>query len=397
MTAPNRLPNDQPQLEADIDSVHIVWPGGQRSRHLYYWLRENCHCPKCTHPDAWERIVDFLGIPLDIAPASLRAGGDGLHIEWPAHDAPCDGSFFSWTWLDAHRSESPARLARKKQPRTWTANDLDKDALSVDFGNVMASDSELRQLLSHIDDLGVGFVTGLPCETGTVLVLAERIAFIEESHFGRYFRVESKPNAENLAYTPGSLPPHNDLVSRQHLPGIQFLHCLAHDATGGDSVLVDSVACAEELRRRDRAAFELLSTRAVVFSSSGDTWQIVNRATVIDVDEDGDIVGSRCHPALLGPVDIEPERQMDFYRAYRQFLAIATSETMQFRFRLSAGECQVFDNHRTMHARDAFDLASGHRLFEGCYVCRDDLLSRLEVLRRSREAREAREEGLPRH
>ena len=291
MTAPNRLPNDQPRLEADTDSVHIVWPGGQRSRHLYYWLRENCHCPKCTHPDAWERIVDFLGIPLDIAPASHRAGGDGLHIEWPAHDAPCDGSFFSWTWLDAHRSESPARLARKKRPRTWTANDLDKDALSVDFGNVMASDSGLRQLLSHIDDLGVGFVTGLPCETGTVLVLAERIAFIEESHFGRYFRVESKPNAENLAYTPGSLPPHNDLVSRRYLPGIQFLHCLAHDATGGDSVLVDSVACAEELRRRDRAAFELLSTRAVVFSSSGDTWQIVNRATVIDVDEDGDIVG----------------------------------------------------------------------------------------------------------
>ena len=99
----------------------------------------------------------------------------------------------------------------------------------------------------------------------------------------------------------------------------------------------------------------------------------------------GTSLGSRCHPALLGPVDIEPELQMDFYRAYRKLLEIATSQEMQFRFRLAAGECQLFDNHRIMHARTAFDPDSGPRLFEGCYVCRDDFESRLEVLRRRGE------------
>ena len=382
MSEPNRVPRDLPRLEARGDSVHINWPNGQHSRHLYYWLRENCHCSQCTHPDAWERMLDFLAVPLDIAPASISSDEDGVHIEWPPDDATCHGSFYSWTWLDTHRAEGSARLDRKRRARAWATNKLDKASLSVDYGQAMAGDSPLLRLLSHVDDTGVGFVTGMPVAERTVMALAERIAFIEESHFGRYFRVESKPNAENLAYTPRALLPHNDLGSRRHPPGIQFLHCLVNDATGGESVLVDSIACAHELRRADSTAFEVLSTCPVTFSSIADDWHIVNRATVIDVDEDGDIQGTRCHPALLGPIDIEPERQMDFYRAFRELLEIATNREMQFRFRLAAGECQVFDNHRILHARSAFDPASGHRLFEGCYVCRDDFVSRLEVLRR---------------
>ncbi len=382
MSEPNRSPNDVPRLASGTDSVTIDWPDGQHSRHLYYWLRENCHCSQCTHPDAWERMLDFLAIPLDIVPASIHAAADGVHIEWPPHDSPCEGTFYSWTWLDAHRSERAARLARKKRHRAWHHDTVDKAVLSVAYGDVMASDAGLLELLAHVEEKGVGFVTGMPSAAGTVMVLAERIAFVEESHFGRVFRVESKPNAENLAYTPRALLPHNDLSSRRHLPGIQFLHCLVNDATGGESVLVDGIACAEELRRSDPAAFEVLSGCRVAFTSIADTWHIVNRATVIDVDEDGDVRGTRCHPALLGPVDIEPDRQMAFYRAYRQFLALATSEAMQFTFRLAAGDCQVFDNHRMMHARSAFDPSSGHRLLEGCYVCRDDLFSRLEVLRR---------------
>ena len=371
-----------PTPEAGTDSVYIVWPGGNRSRHLYYWLRENCHCPKCTHPAAWERTVDFLAIPLDIAPASLSADARGLRIEWPDHDAPCDGSFFSWAWLDAHRMERGARLRRKQQPRSWSATDFSKRAVSVDFADVMTSDAGLLELLEHVDDKGVALVKGMPSHDDDVLALAERIALVEGSHFGRHFTVESKPDAENLAYTPRQLYPHNDLPSRRYPPGIQFLHCLRNDATGGDSVLVDGIACAEALRQLDRGAFELLSTREISFTSTADDWHIVNRATVIDVDEDGAIVGTRLHPALIGPVDIEPESQMAFYRAHRRFLSIASSEEMQFRFRLNAGECQVFDNHRIMHARLGFDPKSGRRLLQGCYICRDDFHSRLELLRR---------------
>ena len=372
----------RPRVEPGTDGVDIAWPGGERSRHLYYWLRENCHCPKCTHPHAWERTVDFLSIPLDIAPESLSAGAEGLHIEWPRHDAPCDGSSFSWAWLDAHRMERSARLQRKRRLSARRSGQWNKQEMSVDFGKTMTFDAGLLELLEHVEDKGVALVTGLPAEDLVVLTLAGRIALIEGSHFGHHFNVESKPDAENLAYTPHKLYPHNDLPSRRYPPGIQFLHCLQNDATGGDSVLVDGIACADALRQSDPDAFELLSTRDVTFTSIADDWHIVNRASVIDVDEDGDIRGTRLHPALIGPVDIEPERQKAFYRAHRELLRIASSDEMQFTFRLEAGECQVFDNHRIMHARLGYDPSSGRRLLQGCYVCRDDFVSRLELLRR---------------
>ncbi len=371
-----------PAVQARADSLEIAWPGGYRSRHLYYWLRENCHCPKCTHYDAWERIVDFTAIPLDIKPAAFSGDGHGLHITWPEHGAACDGTFYSWDWLNRHRSEQAVRLARKKRHRAWTAAEFDHRGVSVDYARAMSSNEGLLELLEHVDDTGVAIVTGVPVENLAVVALAERVAFLEESHFGRYFDVESKPNPENLAYTPQALYPHNDLPSRRHLPGIQFLHCLHNDARGGESILVDSIAAARKLQRTDTAAFDLLSTLKVRFTSMDDDWHIVNRGVVIEVDEDGDIIGTRLHPALLGPVDIEPELQAEFYRAHRAFLGIVTSAEIQYRFRLNKGDCQVFDNTRIMHARSAFDPNSGYRHLQGCYVCKDDFQSRLEVLRR---------------
>lgn len=152
---------------------------------------------------------------------------------------------------------------------------------------------------------------------------------------------------------------------------------------GGDSVFVDGIDAAIQLRSVDPDAFELLSARSVTFKSVSETWEISNRAPAVTVDEDGDIVGTRLHPALLGPVDIDPDEQPAFYRSHRALLEIALDPAMQFRFRLDAGDCVIFDNERVVHARTAFDAATGVRHLQGCYVCRDDLQSRLNVLRRA--------------
>ncbi|WP_206326411.1 TauD/TfdA family dioxygenase, partial [Pseudomonas viridiflava] len=47
-----------------------------------------------------------------------------------------------------------------------------------------------------------------------------------------------------------------------------------------------------------------------------------------------------------------------------------------------AGRVVVLDNRRTLHARNAFDPATGVRHFQGSYVDRDELLSRILVLQR---------------
>ena len=50
-------------------------------------------------------------------------------------------------------------------------------------------------------------------------------------------------------------------------------------------------------------------------------------------------------------------------------------------FRLNAGECIVFDNHRIAHGRASFIKGSGARHLRGCYVDRGDLRSVYRVLR----------------
>ena len=370
-----------PGIETHPDRLTLTWSAGDRSTYLYYWLRENCGCPKCMHPDAWERTADFMAIPLDIKPATCSADAAGLHLTWPAHGAPCDGSHYNWDWLDRHRAERAARLARKVR-HTGRAGSPRKESLSVPFSGMMGRDADLQRLLENIEATGLGIVTEAPTDHLAVIRIAERIAYVEESHFGRYFDVVSEVHPENLSYTPDALHPHNDLPSRQHLPGVQLLHCRRNEVAGGDSVLVNSVAAAERLRRDDPEAFDMLSTRRVTFTSVGKDWEIANRATIIEVDEDGDVVGTRLHPALLGPVDIEPDEQLAFYRSHRALLNVALDPEMQFRLRLNEGDCMIFANARIVHARSAFDANTGSRHLQGCYVGWDDLRSRLNVLRR---------------
>jgi gamma-butyrobetaine dioxygenase len=72
-----------------------------------------------------------------------------------------------------------------------------------------------------------------------------------------------------------------------------------------------------------------------------------------------------------------------YYAAYRQFSALTRDPRFIVRRRLEAGQMWCFDNRRTLHARQAFDPASGLRFLRGCYLDRDELLSRIRVLERT--------------
>ena len=70
-------------------------------------------------------------------------------------------------------------------------------------------------------------------------------------------------------------------------------------------------------------------------------------------------------------------------RALRTFAAVIRDSALECRYRLSPGELLIFDNRRVLHGRAAFDPATGGRHLQGCYVDRDQLLSRIRVLERA--------------
>ena len=87
--------------------------------------------------------------------------------------------------------------------------------------------------------------------------------------------------ATDLAYTSLPLDPHTDNPYRCPVPGVQLLHCLANETSGGLSTLVDGFAAAEALRARDKAAFEVLTRTPVRFRYRDDTTDLVASAPPI--------------------------------------------------------------------------------------------------------------------
>ena len=219
----------------------------------------------------------------------------------------------------------------------------------------MAGDDALLEMLEHIDATGVALVTGMPSEHLAVIRLAERIAFIEESHFGRWFDVESKPNPENLAlYAAGAVPAQRP--PQPHAPAGYPVPALPAERRAGRGTASWSIPSLRpgNCNRRDRAAFNLLSTHKVTFTYVTEDRHIVNRGCVIEIDEDGDIIGTRPAPGAAGTGGHRTGVTGAVLPAHRAFLGIVTSAQMQYRFRLNKGDCQVFDNHRIMHARSEF-------------------------------------------
>ena len=367
-------------VEAMADRVSITWDSGDQSVFHYLWLRDNCPCPACRHQSVPERLIDSLSIPTDVAPARLEVTPAGdLHVEWDGDD---HRSCFDGSWLAEHAYDVAPQPCVSQ--RTLWAEHPTGPPPETDYDEIMGADEGLLAWLHQIARHGFSFVRGAPPVPRTVVGLAERIAFLRNSNFGLLWDVVSKPDPDSLAYTAHALAPHVDLVSREMLPGVQFLHCLVFDATGGDSVLVDGFACAAELAATDADAFELLTTTPLRFRyRDGAGTDISARVPMIRLDPDGEICEVRYSNALLAPLDVAAEEMLATYRAVRAFGGLLRSGRFERRLRLAPGDVMCFDNYRVLHGRTEFDPNSGPRHLQGCYVDRDDFLSRIRTLEAS--------------
>jgi trimethyllysine dioxygenase len=78
------------------------------------------------------------------------------------------------------------------------------------------------------------------------------------------------------------------------------------------------------------------------------------------------------------PFILPPEQQRRFYRALATFAGLCAEPSLHYRRRLLPGSMVMFDNWRLLHAREAY---VGYRRLAGAYLNREDVESRLRVLR----------------
>jgi gamma-butyrobetaine dioxygenase len=361
-------------ITQQVDHLIVQWSDGSSSRFHYVWLRDNCGCVRCKHAIG-ERTVDVLSIPLDITP-TCAVIADGLDLVWPDGHA----TTYETAWLRANSYDVEQRPSPHR-PILWRT-ELASNLPEISYDHVMGSDAGLLAWLYLLRDYGVCFVRGVPTDPGMVLDVAGRIGFLRNTNFGILFDVESKPDPDSLAYTSHRLNCHSDLPNREMPPGLQFLHCLVFEATGGDSILVDAFACADELRSVDPDAFDVLTTTPIRYRYSGPDAELSARSPIIRLDADGELFEIRYSNALLAPLEVAPDKMMDTYRAIHRFAGLLQSPDFEIKTRLQPGDLMSFHNNRVLHGRDVFDPNSGPRHLQGCYVDLDDFLSRIRVLER---------------
>jgi gamma-butyrobetaine dioxygenase len=227
---------------------------------------------------------------------------------------------------------------------------------------------------------GVAILDGLPDSDEALEAAANLIGFPRPTFFGPYFDVRMHADPDNLAYTAKALELHTDVPAEDLAPGVQFLHCRRNSVEGGESLFVDGAAVAAELRRTHPDDFRLLCETLVPFYNEHDAYDMRARQRVIELDDQGDIAGVTISQHMADVFDHDQRFLDAYYPAFCRFGRLLQDPRFVMRFRLTAGECIVLDNHRIVHARAAFVAQSGERHLRGTYTDRGELRSRWRKL-----------------
>ena len=236
-------------------------------------------------------------------------------------------------------------------------------------------------LLSDFQELGFVIVKNTSTEEGTVIKFAEMFGPVRTTNFGKHFDVVSKPEANDLAYTSLGIKAHTDNPYRKPMPGIQILHCISNEAKGGDSSLVDGYAVAEYLKINEPEMFEILTNTDVLFKFVDKDIILENYGKLIELDHNGKYLQSRFSGRLDYVPYLDPLQLEKFYAARKKLFHLYESEEFELNFRLDSGMLMMFDNIRVLHGRTEYDVNTGFRHLQGCYIDHDSTEGKLRRLK----------------
>ena len=339
------------------------------------WLRERSEAPEAMDRTTGQRLHDPSDLPLDLSITDiLDLGADRFEVRFSDHHAAV---------YDA------ARLAREialpagdhdlPPVRLWTGDLTDLPRFAWDA----AADAATRRTwVEAFLEYGVVIFSGVPTTDRSVIRVGETFGHVRHTNFGDLFDVRSVPNANDLAYTAIELGAHTDNPYRTPVPGVQLLHCLINETTGGLSTLVDGLAVATALRERDPEAFAALTETPVRFRFQDPVTELVASAPPIELDVTGAIRGIHMSPRLDYVPLMAPDRLDAYYRARKVFDHMLRDPAFEIRFLLEDGDLVMFDNVRLLHGRTSFDPSEGLRHLQGCYIDIDGPRSLYRVLRR---------------
>ncbi|MCU1389504.1 MAG: gamma-butyrobetaine dioxygenase [Ilumatobacteraceae bacterium] len=367
------LPEGTPSsVDVTADAVTVAFAdalGGATAATFHpTWLRDNCPCDECrivqTDERRWQPWRDVES-PQAV---SAKIVDGALHV----------------TWNSGHRSTYSAaafaNIDRASHRGTWTGRAWTAGYEIERFDHAAATNDMVtrRRLFEAFRRDGAIVVTGSPVVPGSVLDLVRTLGLtIRDSSLGLIFDVKLDPAGYNIAFTAEEVPPHNDNAQYTNPPSGQVLAMLVNDATGGESVVVDSWSVLEQLEALDPGAVDVLSRVAVGHRQYSTEAEGFSRNPLVVRDRDGHVRHLRFSNQLMQPLEYDDPDLAAWYRAYRLLGTIVSDPANHVSFRLSAGDTLFVNNHRVLHSRTAF-VPDGPRHLQDIYFDVDDVMGHLD-------------------
>jgi len=383
------LPNDAgsadlPKVGGDAKQVAVGWDGRTWSRFHHIWLRDHCRCAECFHAITKQRLQNTFEIPKDIAPLRTSAKPEGLEVIWNTADQ--HASLYPWAWLKANSYDPP--LPEKSSGATakvlW-GSEISKAPPTVAYEDVMNGDAGLHKWLSNIDRFGFSFISGVPATPEATEEMSERIGFIRETQYGRFWDFTSDLAKGDTAYTTLALGAHTDNTYFTDPCGLQLFHLLEHTGgTGGATLLVDGFHVASILKEQHPGAYRLLSEVPIPAHAAGEPSALYRPTPVRGYPTLGHNLTTKALTQVRWNNDdrsvmnhLEAGIVEEWYDAIRLWNAALRSAESEYWVQLQPGTAVVVDNHRVLHGRSGF---SGKRRMCGAYIGVDEYQSKLAVL-----------------
>ncbi|KNC80460.1 hypothetical protein SARC_07176 [Sphaeroforma arctica JP610] len=357
----------------------LDWQDGHRSAFHSLWLRDNCQCNECVHPDSFQKLSCIADIGLEhriVGTPVIDSSESTATITWEDQHV----GQYPLEWLREMCRDSKYRKAdwRRSEPIHQWGKEFSDRLMSVDFSEYMKTDNTLYSSLHELHTTGIFLVRNIPTE-GVVGPIAERIGPIRNTFYGNTWEVRYEPNPTNIASSSFSLPLHQDLQYFESPPGLQLLHCVSA-APGGLSEFIDGLAVINRMREEHPTEFETLVRLPVTYHYRSANEYRVFKEQIVKLNEDGSVKHLKYSPPWEAPSDLPNSEMTAFYSAYHLFTEMCRRDEFLMKFQLTPGDCVVFDNRRILHARTEFNPGFP-RLLQGTYVDTCDFNSTYGTMR----------------
>ncbi|VDO52127.1 unnamed protein product, partial [Haemonchus placei] len=381
--------------------ITVKWSDGIQGKFPLTWLRD-CSPDPATYtisPAMVARNLRMNEFDVEQNPKSIRIENDQLVIDWEGTQSRFDSD---WLLFRNPSDELTRKLRRQVYlfpDTTWDKEEIERRLQKFDYSAVLIDDKTLHDFLEAVCMDGIALIKNGPVGTRRAVPdIGERIGLIQNTHFGKVFEVATKPDASNMAYASRSgLPFHTDFPSLANPPQLQMLHMIEHAEQGGNSLFVDGFHVAEQLRREQPEAFDILTKYSIEFIEEGFDvhegpdgksqkfdYNMCARHRTIKLDDSGRVVKIQFGNAMRSWFyDCEPEKIQEIYRALKIFTDYCYKKENILKFGLENGDTVLWANTRLLHTRDEYHNAPNcNRTLTGCYFTWDIIKSKVRYLRR---------------